>query len=500
MLLRLPPELLLDVISRFDRSDLAAFCRVSKFLHELTAPILFQSITIPAKENCLDLLEISGLLRASNSDKGNLLHCVRNVQIVSPFFQFMNTERCLHNDDIITYAHEEDENGISEPQGDTLPRDDDTNEAESMDNLQCANENDDIKTGRCYSRMENRCGIASYDLRGFTKLTALSWTGLRNYTDFQALRECFERTSSQLKIIELDFLTWQHVCDATGLLYGREPNYFAGDILRLSQGDEKLVFPTIKHLSLSGLSFTGAEREMAFAFNFKSLRSLKLRFCPGWEMFLRQIASTTQSIHLESLVIQSDFKYDDGDFDAAPITAFLSAVEGLQHLSICTNWQSGTVQIWRAMKQITSPLTSNTSLNIFHIRESGSVLSQNESYWIHRLDSKLANDQSEEGLPFSVGLTYDFDEFAQWAFGENGFSSLQILAYGDFSYRGRYSTTNILLCRDSTPPQHSSPRQRNYRHLAETDKSLWHMLHQYAYALQACPAGFLLEAAPPFDF
>ena len=43
--------------------------------------------------------------------------------------------------------------------------------------------------------------------------------------------------------------------------------------------------------------------------------------------------------------------------------------------------------------------------------------------------------------------TYELFEFARWAFGSNGLSKLQILAFGDFSYDGRHIGRTVVLCR-----------------------------------------------------
>jgi hypothetical protein len=43
-------------------------------------------------------------------------------------------------------------------------------------------------------------------------------------------------------------------------------------------------------------------------------------------------------------------------------------------------------------------------------------------------------------------LPKDVLRFAHWAFGHNGVPSLQVLAYGDFSFRGRYASKTYILC------------------------------------------------------
>ncbi len=50
--------------------------------------------------------------------------------------------------------------------------------------------------------------------------------------------------------------------------------------------------------------------------------------------------------------------------------------------------------------------------------------------------------------------TYELFDFARWAFGNNGLPKLQILAFGDFSYDGRYIERMVLLCRQRIGSRH----------------------------------------------
>ena len=51
----------------------------------------------------------------------------------------------------------------------------------------------------------------------------------------------------------------------------------------------------------------------------------------------------------------------------------------------------------------------------------------------------------------------EFLFLAKWAFGPDGVQSLQILAYGDFSYRGRFADSLLLLLRDRSAPHGFRP-------------------------------------------
>ncbi|KKA16230.1 hypothetical protein T310_10184 [Rasamsonia emersonii CBS 393.64] len=101
-------------------------------------------------------------------------------------------------------------------------------------------------------------------------------------------------------------------------------------------------------------------------------------------------------------------------------------------------------------------------------------------------------------------LTEHLDKFAQWAFGSKGIQSLQVLAFGDFSFNRWYERGNVLLCRksDSAQMQQGGLPGKNYRHLTEGDQSLWDLLRKGSFPKNICPSideltrnGFL----PGFD-
>jgi hypothetical protein len=74
-------------------------------------------------------------------------------------------------------------------------------------------------------------------------------------------------------------------------------------------------------------------------------------------------------------------------------------------------------------------------------------------------------------------------DFAEWAFSTEGLPNLQILAYGDFSYEGRYAEYNALLCRDHVATE---PKQVGFRALTDADIYLWDLLDNNMGVLMAC--------------
>ncbi|KAH8816664.1 hypothetical protein F5884DRAFT_873409 [Xylogone sp. PMI_703] len=87
-----------------------------------------------------------------------------------------------------------------------------------------------------------------------------------------------------------------------------------------------------------------------------------------------------------------------------------------------------------------SPLPDPTGMAHFHI------------YFSHSTppSSSASSSHDDSDIGFNPDLSNEMNEFlsfAAWAFGPDGIPSLKILAYGDFSYDGRYAAKNMLLGR-----------------------------------------------------
>jgi hypothetical protein len=63
------------------------------------------------------------------------------------------------------------------------------------------------------------------------------------------------------------------------------------------------------------------------------------------------------------------------------------------------------------------------------------------------------------------------------AFSADGLPNLQLLAWGDFSYEGRYSKFNILLCKSDS----------GYQPLTSSDIMFWSLVQDNMDMLAACP-------------
>ena len=81
-------------------------------------------------------------------------------------------------------------------------------------------------------------------------------------------------------------------------------------------------------------------------------------------------------------------------------------------------------------------------------------------------------------------------DLARWAFGPRGLPNLKLLAYGDFSYDGRYRGQCFLLCRSDT----SNENADGFRPVRENDYALRDgIIKQYEDLLGVCPAELILE-------
>lgn len=204
--------------------------------------------------------------------------------------------------------------------------------------------------GACEWNLYGNCLI---DLSEFKKLKSLSWNGLRSENDFSTLHGALQQFSNQLVELELDLIDWNTV---NYFLMDQDVSvdFFARRILALPPGGRKGMFSALQVLSLSAVSLTSFPEEIAEAFDFSSLRSLKLRLCPGWDDFLQHVREFCQPITLKSLEIQVATEMEDNFRDT--ITEFLESFEGLEKLFISTNSEKDPVDLWYALLQHKSTL------------------------------------------------------------------------------------------------------------------------------------------------
>lgn len=107
--------------------------------------------------------------------------------------------------------------------------------------------------------------------------------------------------------------------------------------------------------------------------------------------------------------------------------------------------------------------------------------------WVAR-QSDAANNQN---ILVATILSDDLRQFADWAFGPNGVASLRLLAYGDFSCRGRFADDCFMLRRALLTNGNESPYQLYFPDV-QRDLDLEELLNRHAEFLEACPTNTLL--------
>jgi hypothetical protein len=171
---------------------------------------------------------------------------------------------------------------------------------------------------------------------------------LRSKNDIESLKSTIRQISNQLLELKLDFIKWAGV--EAVLSMGREESnaFLVRNILELPPKSTIRMFPALQVLSLSNVSFKSGTEEMAHAFDFSLLSSLKLRFCCGWERFLQRGSRLSRPSRLKSLEIQSTNAIVQEVEPGDSISVFLNSFRGLEQLAIYTGSPSQTLDIWRA--------------------------------------------------------------------------------------------------------------------------------------------------------
>jgi hypothetical protein len=128
-------------------------------------------------------------------------------------------------------------------------------------------------------------------------------------------------------------------------------------------------------------------------------------------------------------------------------------------------------------QELLKPFSRESTCSVFHLRESGSNVVLPCEEIAHTLSGYKGSEPTvlhstrDEGSNLAAGsVDYLLAQFAQWVFGPTGLPTFRLIAYGDFSYEGRFVRHNVLLCRDE------STLKRSFRTLAVTDTIYWALL------------------------
>ncbi|KAF2664549.1 hypothetical protein BT63DRAFT_429309 [Microthyrium microscopicum] len=183
------------------------------------------------------------------------------------------------------------------------------------------------------------------------------------------------------------------------------------------------------------------------------------------------------------------------------------------------------------LKSILGPMRGKSQLRVIHLRQSTRDLDAYPCYAFqsdvepinpadedYLLEFALAEPEPTDSIPVILEqqwertsldegpyvkvqdlppLTNSFHNFASWVFGESGFPSLEILAYGDFSYTGDASA-NVLLtrCKKEAYVEGGPPFRRVEK--AEDDR-LQYLLWKHWSGLTALPVNYLTHDIEDYE-
>jgi hypothetical protein len=167
-----------------------------------------------------------------------------------------------------------------------------------------------------------------YDPFRFTQLRHIAWKG-DSLTEAKARGEILWRNAQLLEEVEVDLID----PDETEVTLATPINQLAHRYLKLKPGEQSTLFHSLRKLTLSNVCFKYGLEEIAAAFNFFQLRSLKLQNCLDTNPLLDMLASSSQSMRLTSLELNYTGHWDEQD-DLKPLARFLKSFKGLEDLYI----------------------------------------------------------------------------------------------------------------------------------------------------------------------
>jgi hypothetical protein len=220
-------------------------------------------------------------------------------------------------------------------------------------------------------------------------LRHLSWKGWDSDDENVLLRRLLEANCEHLESLEIET-----IADRT---YAMPINGFTSDIAR---SEVAIHFASLRHLSLSNVSFKEAYRRMASAFRLEKLQTLRLCNCPYTLQFLDNIAKSSNIIRLRSFEVVFNESRDNEVYDEThPIGQFLMAFEGLEELYISI--QNNTVG---PIKPFLNPILhhSRTLRRLIHHERGMETYEENGDRYELTYDYELP---LEQGIDRALGMT-----------------------------------------------------------------------------------------------
>lgn len=189
--------------------------------------------------------------------------------------------------------------------------------------------------------------VNSFFLSEFKKLKYFFLEGAKSSEDERAVANVLRGSSQTLIELELYILPKEPLTPWIGSTW-HASKLFSLDYLHLDWPPANFVYPKLRVLSLTFISFEDSEASLPKVIDLPSLTRMTLRHCRGWGNLLREMCDTGRSMSLRWLEIQYD-KVENGDIKT--IVDFLQCCPNLENLAVLHGQHMChfiTFKIWEA--------------------------------------------------------------------------------------------------------------------------------------------------------
>ncbi|KAI0116451.1 hypothetical protein GGR51DRAFT_317949 [Nemania sp. FL0031] len=488
----LPTEIIRLILSNLNKNDTNNLCQVSKASYDRVAPILYHSVVLKhgdfhASRSITAFLE--------RPERSQVLHYITELCVTCDFESENETTYHTTNpapdiSDLLRLLKNGQLRTFSWHLGTCIPRD----IFRSSGYLNLHQKNIRSISLITHTRRSTDCvknGNPLY-FGGFEALESLSWIGIRNPEDTSELRSSLAHLCGQLINLHLD------------AVYITLPRVYGRSVPDITLFDQQLA--RLETLSLG--AFPIGSRELIQSFNVRQLRSLKLRSCHWCDDFFRYLSEDKQSVNLKCFEFQCPESIEVGEEKI--VSKFLKSFTGLEELYLSFAGAIDPLPLWSAalhhssslrgmvyqirgpapeefdlprhmevdlydmhivhqrnwsvlrnclgalelqwlglccslfyLQPLVEPYRTKDTLKVLHIRQSGRDIRRRGSMWFSTTEP-IQNRSETSLLKLMNPVSRDF---IYWVFGPSGIHSLQLLAFGDFSSGGRFSSHNLILCR-----------------------------------------------------
>ncbi|GKZ48145.1 hypothetical protein AbraIFM66951_011901 [Aspergillus brasiliensis] len=512
MLDTLPLELLNMMLSNItSHRDLKQVCEVCTRLRDCAIPYLYRSVVLSAPE--MSLKKLATVVR---SIPRRYVKHIRELELKIPIHQAI-CSRCVHHDN---HSVDEDESvvavvGDEDTNGEACPF---VNLMQALNNLQFLDDQlrtfrwnlgmclpnkllngDELSFLRKQKKIESLTlvtdaycvdSVGSVRLAQFPDLRSLSWKGLSRYSDLECLKDYMRVYGHQIVSLTLDLVKLEHVeviwIDALQSHEMIPHNLLFQTVLDARPKSEQFFFQSLEYVDLSAVPFADFHVEIPLLHRMAKLKTLKLRNCLGDIGWLEDLSSSGNRMKLKCFQLVLFGSGPGPTATTEAISKFIKRAPELETLCLMLtepiNWRS-----------IMSAASSCSRLTHFVVHSLADEDDEDNAYenvtWpsVSVLPSPSIV-QSCSGTEFNAEIDppyqhEDLCNLAKWAFSADGLPKLDVLAWGDFSYEGRYSKYNVLFCRSET----------GYRRLSPSDVWLWDLVNDNMDMLAACPFDDITE-------